>query len=393
MQTMARPLGLLALLVNGPAITDADTNTPKFPMYKQCDQRWGQALMGVDGPGERNTICYEGCAMSSVAMAMAGYGFTLPGEATPPTPGSLNAWLIANKGYACAAHDCNNLVLNMPDVITGGRMRIVGEWGGHCCGGNDAKPSLASMQENLKLTQMHMAYVAHVRNSSHFVLLTSWSDSLGAFGAHDPFYNTTHYAYDEISDIIMYSILPTDAMVPKAYPLFQQFDYRWGQDMIATKSIAAVGCLMSSTSMALNGHGIKISGDRSTPGTLNAWLRAHSGYTGNDFKEEALPHIDPAHISWSDAHGMHRTNDVTMAEIQESLHAGQPVIANVMNGEHFVLVVGVDKKDASNPQLYVNDPGFYRIAYNFSDVVGWRLFNMTSSGFSSSMDALPLVVV
>lgn len=41
-----------------------------------------------------------------------------------------------------------------------------------------------------------------------------------------------------------------------------------------------------------------------------------------------------------------------------------------------MLVVGYDK--ASNDTLYVNDPGFNKITYSYSeDVVGWRLFAMS----------------
>lgn len=44
------------------------------PLYKQCDPSWGQNQMGVKGNGERSNICGEGCAMSSVSMALAGIG-------------------------------------------------------------------------------------------------------------------------------------------------------------------------------------------------------------------------------------------------------------------------------------------------------------------------------
>jgi hypothetical protein len=38
---------------------------------------------------------------------------------------------------------------------------------------------------------------------------------------------------------------------------------------MVTTTICAVGCLMSSTSMALAGHGITVAGSLATPGTLN----------------------------------------------------------------------------------------------------------------------------
>jgi hypothetical protein len=76
---------------------------------------------------------------------------------------------------------------------------------------------------------------------------------------------------------------------------------------------------------------------------------------------------------------MHRTNDVPLATIQALVTAGAPVIANVDEGRHFVLVVGWDAADPDT--LMVNDPGFDRPSYSYSQqVVGWRLFNMTRVG-------------
>ena len=49
----------------------------------------------------------------------------------------------------------------------------------------------------------------------------------------------------------------------------KQCDPRWGNDTMVTTTICAVGCLMSSTSMALAGHGITVAGSLATPGTLN----------------------------------------------------------------------------------------------------------------------------
>ena len=169
------------------------------------------------------------------------------------------------------------------------------------------------------------------------------------------------------------------AAIPRPYPLFKQCDARWGNDTIETTTICAVGCLMSSTAMALGGHGIGVAGAPADPGTLNAWLRTHGGYdSSNDFNEGALPPLDPQHIGWSDAGGMHRTNDVALPAVRALLGAGAPVIANVDKGRHFVLVIGWS--DADDDLLLVNDPGFDRGNYSYSnDVVGWRLFNMTNA--------------
>ena len=135
---------------------------------------------------------------------------------------------------------------------------------------------------------------------------------------------------------------------------------------------------MSSTSMAIAGNNIRIPGfGPSNPQNLNSWLRANDGYTSySAMKESYIPKIAPRHISWP-SDGMHVKNDIPMATIRKYLDADVPriVIANVMHGHHFVLVVGYD--DVNPDLLYVNDPGFNKLTYSYSqDVVGWRLFDM-----------------
>lgn len=51
----------------------ATTASPSYPLFSQCDAKWADDEMGVPGTGERATICKEGCAMSCVAMALAGH--------------------------------------------------------------------------------------------------------------------------------------------------------------------------------------------------------------------------------------------------------------------------------------------------------------------------------
>ena len=93
------------------------------------------------------------------------------------------------------------------------------------------------------------------------------------------------YPYANISDIIIYSILPINttvavpetAVIPFQYPLYKQCDSKWGSDPMVSKTICEVGCLMSSTSMAIAGKGIPIGGKPSNPGQLNAWLRNNNG--------------------------------------------------------------------------------------------------------------------
>jgi hypothetical protein len=59
-----------------------------YPLYKQCDPKWGSHQLGTSS----KTICQAGCLMSSAAMALSGTGHT-------HTPDTLNTWLKAHGGY------------------------------------------------------------------------------------------------------------------------------------------------------------------------------------------------------------------------------------------------------------------------------------------------------
>ena len=78
-----------------------------------------------------------------------------------------------------------------------------------------------------------------------------------------------------------------NAEIPFGYPLYKQCNSSWGQDVMVTTTICKVGCLMSSTSMALAGNSILIDGKiPANPGTVNTWLKDNNGYDStNDFEE------------------------------------------------------------------------------------------------------------
>ena len=192
----------------------------------------------------------------------------------------------------------------------------------------------------------------------------------------DPGYDVGTYALADVHDFLLYETLPPSALVPSpGYPLFKQCDPRWGADTIVTTTICAVGCLLTSTAMVLRMRNISIGGDDATPARLNSWLRTHGGYDAhNDMSEAVVALLDPARLTWTDQ-SMHKKPDLPWAAIVQLLDRGAPVIANVMHGHHFVLVVGYD---TDGDTLFVNDPGFSRSTYSFAaDVVGWRLYNAT----------------
>lgn len=254
--------------------------------------------MGTKGSGEDSTICGEGCAMSSLANALAAYGATVPlyGVSLPANPMTLNAWLEVNQGYTCAAGDCNNLVL---DAVT----RMNASW--TLVGELDPPPSVAEIAAGL--AGGHTVYLAHVNNRSHFVLLNAYNGN-NTFNVSDPNWlehHVTTYDYAGIADVIVYNVSffgppPASApVVPHAYPLYKQCDPAWAATEIGSApgiTICDVGCLMSSVSMALAYNGIVVPSGwpGSTPGqnttanpqTLNGWLQAHGGYDDNDDLDE-----------------------------------------------------------------------------------------------------------
>jgi hypothetical protein len=156
-----------------------------------------------------------------------------------------------------------------------------------------------------------------------------------------------------------------------------QCDSKWGDDIMVTKTICDVGCLMSSTSMGLAGTGIPIKAPLidSTPKTLNVWLKNNDGYDdSNDLIETQVPLIDPSRIAWPED-AMHKTNDLSYETVRSYLDKGRIVIANVNNGGHFVLLTGYSETDGDT--FAVNDPGHDRDTYSYkNDVVGYRIFDM-----------------
>ena len=95
------------------------------------------------------------------------------------------------------------------------------------------------------------------------------------------------------------SVLATNFTIPFKFPIFKQCDQPWANDVMDTKTICSVGCLMTSTVMGLAGSNIPINGASGDPRVFNTWLKANGGYDGsNDLIETVVPKIDPSRITW-----------------------------------------------------------------------------------------------
>eukprot|EP00817_Percolomonadidae_sp_ATCC50343_P001757 CAMPEP_0117425840 /NCGR_PEP_ID=MMETSP0758-20121206/6062_1 /TAXON_ID=63605 /ORGANISM="Percolomonas cosmopolitus, Strain AE-1 (ATCC 50343)" /LENGTH=284 /DNA_ID=CAMNT_0005210627 /DNA_START=210 /DNA_END=1065 /DNA_ORIENTATION=- len=141
---------------------------------------------------------------------------------------------------------------------------------------------------------------------------------------------------------------------PVHFPEFRQCDNRWRNNKLGSKTICAIGCLMSSVSMGLNGHNRKINGQASNPATLNSYLSSHGGYSGNLFIWGSV-----SKFGFSFAGKYSATS--ARAYVCSKSHV---VILNVRNGGHWVLATGL-----TSTGFTVNDPAGYTSHYTNGQVV------------------------
>ena len=373
-----------------------------YPYYGQCDERWGNDLMIT------STICEEGCAMTCIAMGLEYYNIDAPEIKTDEetmNPMILNKWLVNHNGYdaQCLTNDCNNLKLESLENLS---HRI--SYKGELTIGKD----LSTDDLNKMVISKNMIILGHVNNNHHFVLLKDNFNGEGYY-VNDPNDSSkTVYTYDEITDVIVYSItdetLNSRASLSTSinYPRFIQCDSQWGGDYMGLendKTICQVGCLMSSFSMALAGFGIDVAivpdsqpnstvtttfgmthngKIGATPKSVNAFLRVNNGYLqgSNNLDEGMACHIDPEHIIWP-SDGMHRTPDLSPSTIREYLNSNPPrvVIANVNNGGHFVLVTDILDDDdtlvVNNSAQGAHGSPTYSLSVD-GEVVGYRIYDM-----------------
>ena len=134
-----------------------------YPLYKQCDSKWGSEHLGTSA----NTICKAGCLMSSVAMALSGCGHNY-------NPGTLNTWLKGHGGYVSG------------DLFVWGSVKPIGL-------SYVGKVTNANIASNLAAGHI---VILNVHKGAHWVLATSISGS--TIQVHDPGFSTTSYTLSEI---------------------------------------------------------------------------------------------------------------------------------------------------------------------------------------------------
>ena len=74
-------------------------------VWYQCDSRWGDHLMGMPNKSMRDTICHQGCAMTCLAMALAGNNISIPkgngGQQVAANPGHYLACDLLLSTFNC----------------------------------------------------------------------------------------------------------------------------------------------------------------------------------------------------------------------------------------------------------------------------------------------------
>jgi hypothetical protein len=135
-----------------------------YPLYKQCDAKWGSEQLGTSS----NTICKAGCLMSSVSMALSGIGKNY-------NPSSLNAWLKGHGGYVSG------------DLYVWGSVSSLGL-------SYVGKIANSAIGSNLDANNI---VILNVHGGAHWVLATGHSGS--SISVNDPGYSTSAY---NLADIV-----------------------------------------------------------------------------------------------------------------------------------------------------------------------------------------------
>lgn len=163
----------LAAALAGPMAASADTII-SIPTESQQDGAWAGATLGTS---PTDTVGSSGCAITSVVMMLNFYGINTD-------PGSFNAWLTANGGYAFD----DALIWAAVDQFTSGRVRFSG-WLG---------PDLGIIHNEIDYGRPVVAEVS-LNGNQHFVLITGYTAAAG-LQINDPWFGDAVNFSDRYGD-------------------------------------------------------------------------------------------------------------------------------------------------------------------------------------------------
>jgi hypothetical protein len=149
-------------------------------------------------------------------------------------------------------------------------------------------------------------------------------------------------------------------------PWYNQCDQRWGHHKLgSSNTVCKVGCLISAVASGMASLGITIVdvdgvAKQATPRTLNTWLLANNGYSGNLFIWTSVAKFNL----------QYEGQPTGIDQIKSEICAGKIVILNVLNGGHWVLA-----KSYNGDTFYINDSGFGKQTAKASEVVRAGIFS------------------
>jgi hypothetical protein len=150
-------------------------------------------------------------------------------------------------------------------------------------------------------------------------------------------------------------------------PYYNQCNQTWANDTLGhgPNTICQAGCLMSSVTAMMAGEGVLINETEPNPGLTNKWLIENGGYVDGDlFLWASIQPLGGNFIGFL----------YTPVSIAEAFEQGYRIVLNVLEGDHFVLLLNV-LEDC----YQVMDPAFNRDTYLFQDVLraGYYSWNTT----------------
>jgi len=203
--------------------------------------------------------------MTSLSMLLASFNTTvdwLSKDREVVTPKSLNRWLQSHHGYDCVSGsrvnglECFDLLSQSITNLTG-RISYLGYTT------RQKLPTLPDIKSDIESSKK--SYVAHVKNGSHFVLVTGVDLRTSSIEVLDPYFAVNSYPYQNVSganpdpdpespdlNLPHLSVIPplfTGALVydvgraqnvPLQYPTFKQCAAPWSSDLMVNTTICKV---------------------------------------------------------------------------------------------------------------------------------------------------------
>lgn len=132
---------------------------------------------------------------------------------------------------------------------------------------------------------------------------------------------------------------------------WKQCDSRWGSNLIGSKTICKVGCMVTSTAIQIARSGTTLNTTDFNPGKFVETVKANGGFNGNDFNVDAS--------TWSSiapnfkVGGMidFKSTDTLgskMKKMQELISQGYYIIARIYHpGQHWVAITNVSGNTAT----------------------------------------------